>query len=426
MVANSNLRSASVARPQGEDVGRGPFIFLMIYLAVEYVRPQYFIPAIGVFRPGLVLGIGMALYWIKVWGPKAAFSDTMFRYYLFILVFVVLWVPFARNNFWAFQRAEALTTYFIGVTVPIALALRDTRRFHKFISYWIVIHVYLAIFGLTHAGRGPGSFLSDENDLALALGMCLPFPFLFSQLKKNTLWQRYLYIGAALIMILGIVWTNSRGGFIGLVCVTIYMLWLSKNRVRNLFILIILGLATIVVAPDSYIDEIQSISDTEDSTRNKRILHWRVGWTMFVDNPVLGVGPGNYAWNSSIYQRELDDYQPGDQMFGGRAAHSLYFTALPEFGLVGVVPYVIILFSMLGRLRRFERGELPASDGIPDEKSLMIARALRASLIGYLSAGAFISVLYYPQFWYTIGLVVALCGFQGAKQRKKPLASPTR
>ena len=92
---------------------------------------------------------------------------------------------------------------------------------------------------------------------------------------------------------------------------------------------------------------------------------------------------------------------------------------LPEFGLAATIPCILILFGMLGRLRRFERGELPSSEGIPDEKALMTARALRAALIGYMSAGAFISVLYYPQFWYTIGLVVALCGFSHPEKRKK-------
>ena len=416
--ADSRDSTGHVSISQTVDIGKGPFILLIVYLSFEFIRPQYYFPAIGVIRPGLLLGVAMALCWLKVWGPKSVYHDPLLRYYLFILVFALIWVPLANNNFWAFQRFEALLTYFLGATIPLSLVLRDRRRRHRFVTFWIAVHVYLAVFGMTHAGRGPGSFLSDENDLALALCMSLPYPFLFSQLKSNKLLHRVLYIGAALIMILGVIWTNSRGGFVGLICVMIYMLWLSKHRIRNLLVVLVLSISAIVVAPDSYIEQVRSISDPEDSTRSARILFWQVGWEMFLDNPIFGVGPGNYPWHSGYYQKELDTYVPGEKIFAGRAAHSLYFTVIPEFGLVGTIPCVLVLLGMLGRLRRFERRcEIDDSDGT-SERDLMMAKSIRASIVGFLSTGAFISVLYYPHFWYSIGLVIALCEFRPRPKKR--------
>jgi len=176
------------------------------------------------------------------------------------------------------------------------------------------------------------------------------------------------------------------------------------------------------VAPDSYIDEIVSISDTENDTRNTRILHWRVSWAMFMDNPILGVGPGNYPWRSEYYQMELDTYVPGDRIMASRSAHSLYFTLLPEFGLAGTIPFVLILVGMFRRLTRFQNGGSSVSGKHPVEKDLMLAKSIRASLIGYLCAGAFISVLYYPQFWYSIGLVIGLCGHSLARAKENRIA----
>ena len=405
----NSLKENQLSQGQIVDVSKG---LIIIYLILEYIRPQYFVPALGIIRPSLILGVLIAIVWISRHGSKISLQDELLRYYAFILVFVWLWVPFATNNYHAFNASLNLTVFFVAVTVPLGLILQDRTRRHKFVKFWIGLHVYLALFALTHAGRGPGSFLGDENDVALALCMGLPYPFFFAQLKSNNGALRATYVVVTLVILLGAVWTNSRGGFIGLVSVGAYMLWLSKNRIRNFLVVVLLTVCVYFVTPDSYIAEIQSMSDTEDSTRGQRFHQWRLGWEMFLDNPILGVGGDQYPWRNDFYQMNLDTNVPAaDRLYGGRVAHSLYFTVLPEFGLVGTVPWLLILVGMLRRLKLFERGRLSRSDDALDEKDLMFAKALRASLIGYLSAGTFLSVHYYPHFWYAIGMVIGLCGF---------------
>jgi O-antigen ligase len=91
-------------------------------------------------------------------------------------------------------------------------------------------------------------------------------------------------------------------------------------------------------------------------------------------------------------------------------AHSLYFTLFPELGLVGG----FIFFSLLYRIwkdlavirrstpRRFKEAPNMAPTIMP------YAHALEASLMGFLVSSIFISTLYYPNFWVTMGFVVAL------------------
>ena len=66
---------------------------------------------------------------------------------------------------------------------------------------------------------------------------------------------------------------------------------------------------------------------------------------LFFDNPVMGVGQGNYPWHVGEIEEEMG-VQWQTRSLSGRAAHSLYFTLLPELGLIGTLIYfLIVVFS---------------------------------------------------------------------------------
>jgi hypothetical protein len=75
---------------------------------------------------------------------------------------------------------------------------------------------------------GPGGFIADNNDFALALNMSLPFFLYLAQQSKRRFVKLALYFVFALSVI-AIVLTYSRGGFIGLGMV-MFMIWLRSKR----------------------------------------------------------------------------------------------------------------------------------------------------------------------------------------------------
>ena len=167
-----------------------------------------------------------------------------------------------------------------------------------------------------------------------------------------------------------------------------------------------LGAAALVfwaLIPQEYKGEIQSISDTEDNTRLDRIYSWTRGWEMFVDNPVFGVGVGNYPWRVAEYEILSGSNYGQRKMLGGRAAHSLYFTLLPETGSAGTLVVLGLLVGFFKNVRR-----RPEFQDIPESREWHFLdgarRAIQVSMVGFLVTAIFISVLYYPQMWYLIGL----------------------
>lgn len=391
-------------------VGTGMFVALLAYAVVEFVRPQnVFNINASWFRPALMLSVVLFVYWIRTWGLKAIVGDRILLCICFICAMSVLWVPFATNNTAALRAAIAHATNLTVIVVPLGLFLVSAKRRSQFFNFWMLVQLYLAMFVIV-GGRGPGGILQDENDMAFTLCMSLPFSYLLAQQHGISPSRKVALYVLTLVILLAIVLTHSRGGFVGLASVTLYLIYLSRNRIRNFFICLVLGLVALQFTPDSYFERVSTITDMEDTSINERLTAWRIGWAMLVDNPLFGVGPRNYPWNAFTYQRQLPDFERGGRGLGGRAAHSVWFTVFPEYGLVGGGAFVLMLVTMMRRLGRCERLLEPAvkAGDTEAEGDLLLARALKASMIGFLTSGTFISVFYYPQIWYTAGFVIAL------------------
>jgi len=252
--------------------------------------------------------------------------------------------------------------------------------------------------------------LSDENDLALAIVMAIPYAYFMSQSSRNKLWVKLMYLATVGILLLGVVITESRGGFLGLVACVGMILMLTGHKVRNFMVVVVVGLAVLAFVPSSYYREVESIGDTTDSTRLDRIYMWERAVEMYVDNPIVGVGAGNFPWRIYEYQLKTPDFDPErTRARGGRWAHSLYFTLIAELGTIGALLYVGMIWIMVRKLLRMikAKSDDPAAQPLLDDCSLL-AKAMIVSLVGYLISGAFISVLFYPHFWYLAGFVIAL------------------
>src|SRR5699024_4569475 len=106
------------------------------------------------------------------------------------------------------------------------------RRLVAFFNCWIVIHILLALWAITHEGRGTGSFLEDENDLSLALNMAIPYAYYLLQRPGQPALRRMLYMAAVVTLAAGVVMSESRGGFLGLVAVALGIIFFSRHRLR--------------------------------------------------------------------------------------------------------------------------------------------------------------------------------------------------
>jgi O-antigen ligase len=223
-----------------------------------------------------------------------------------------------------------------------------------------------------------------------------------------------LVAGAACVLFASaVVVSFSRGGFVALAVTGLYCVWTGRHRVRNLLLGVLGALVFFLVIPSDYKTELGTISDTESGTADVRQFMWAAATNMWQDNPLLGVGAGNSSWRIGDYQPRddprFDKPQYTERNWTTQQVHSMYFQLLSELGIVGitvlgsiVVGQLLLLRNLRRRIARLRDLSPRAKDGIE-----LYAVALAGGMVAFLSAGAFLSVLYYPYPYYFSAMAVA-------------------
>jgi len=134
---------------------------------------------------------------------------------------------------------------------------------------------------------------------------------------------------------------------------------------------------------------------------------------MFLGNPILGVGQGNFPYVFRKYEIKAGYGEEGyhGRSVSGREAHSIYITMLSELGIIGTcifIGMIINTFSDLKtiRIRSFYQKKKVSAPIF--NSNYFLSLALEGSLVAFLVSGAFISVLYYPNLWVLMGFIVSL------------------
>jgi probable O-glycosylation ligase (exosortase A-associated) len=244
-----------------------------------------------------------------------------------------------------------------------------------------------------------GYFLGDGNDFALSVCITLPMAIYIYTNTHNKL-LKYFFGISSIFLTLSIIATQSRGGTLGLAAIIIYYFLESKKKLKNVFYIGICTIILLMVGSTIFFERMASIKNYKtDSTAQQRINAWKAGIRMAIDNPLFGIGPGGFG---SAYGR---DYRPKEfqSRRGGLKwlnAHSIYFQLLGETGLPGFLLLLILIFGNLKKNKLIIR-ELKNSDEIK-MKSLFIG--INASIIGFATAGAFLTAAYYPHLYVLVAI----------------------
>jgi len=292
----------------------------------------------------------------------------------------------------------------------VGLTLLNSRQHLQTLIWTIVISLGFygvkgGIFALLTGGAyriygPPESEVADNNAISFALVMILPLMYYLadSVAGKWSKWIKRGMYGAMICSSLAILASQSRGAFLALGAMTMFLWLKSEKRLKLGFFIAIAIPVLIGFMPDQWMERMYTIKTyEEDASSMGRINAWWMTFNLAIDNPVMGGGfliyePASFArWAPDPYDIH--------------AAHSIYFAALGEHGFVG-----LFLFLMLFLLA-WRTGRTVAQ--LTKGKSVLawagnLGRMLQVSMIGYAIGGAFLSVLYFDVFYYLIMCLVLL------------------
>lgn len=413
--------------------GRGGTAYALVLIVwVFYAfKPEWTIPGMKVAAPLQTLS-QLALLGLWLVSSRKNLKNPLTLYFFLFLLVLTLSTALARNNGIGRDTIRAMFFFFITYITTITFAGGEKKLFTLF-TIMILGNLYLALLAIKGGGLVRGaSIFSDQNDMALNMNMIWPLALFLGFGEKKRLWK-LLYFAAVGVLIAAVIISNSRGGLLGLVAVMLFAWWkLPVSKIKSTFLVCLIILSIAFLAPPSFWDKMKTMQTegVERGTSASRIYMWKVAFAEFLDNPFIGVGVNNYGvWLPDYVNTKVEfdrDAMSKDTTFYGRVCHSVYFTLLSETGAVGAALFLLMLFPLframgsekrlallLGRIagkNRAGRRELVAF-GHEVRKCRSLGLGLTGGLIGFLISGAFITVLYYPQFWLlcTLGVLLGDC-----------------
>lgn len=269
-------------------------------------------------------------------------------------------------------------------------------------------HIYGSVFEPRIAGP-----LGDPNFFAQVLLLLVPLA-LYVARNESSPPRKLLVYACGLLAVAACVLTFSRGAALALGVMSVLILFDFKTSPRAVALGLAVTVAGFVILPEDFTRRLETIKQLlpgseevfhPDSSFERRKLFTAVAWTMFLDHPATGVGPGNYTAHYGEYAdeigfaaREYDD--PSEP----RYAHNLALEVAAETGLLGLAMFSATIGTCFWYLRRahadFRR--------LGDRGSAGLAKGLEIALIGYMVSTLFLHGYFQRHLYLVLGLVAAL------------------
>ena len=396
------------------------FYGLILYTVIYYTQIAGRYPILAPFRVEFVVGtiLLIVIGW-KIFSKEIDLSENKINFYTIIFFTVCgITIPFAIVKSRAVEEYISLIKFF-SIYLMIISCINTERRLKIF------FYVYLAMISLlfvepfflslkgegfrynNHMMRlyGVTGFFEHPNQLGGITSANLPFFYFMAQYHKS-ISKKILFCLLIAVATYVIMLTQSRTAFMGVIFFVLLAFIQSKHKLLMFLAAICFCLVAWQFAPEQTKSRFLTLGKTAEVISssegtyvgNKELGSINSRWilitrstTMFLENPIVGVGIGCYP---SASGRRWGQWMP---------THNLYTQALSEIGLVGTISFMYVLLCVYKNIKETKEIAINNSD-----KSLInyINEALFMFLIIRLIIGFFGHDLYRNWWWIAAGLSV--------------------
>jgi O-antigen ligase len=274
------------------------------------------------------------------------------------------------------RLAELLTKYLVMFFL-IHRLIQDEKDVRAFLAVHVLGCSYVGWLILQAPGGegrldglgGPGIGEANALGMQLATGL-FPAAMLFATGKW---WVRVLVAIGGVLILNGLVQTESRGAFLALLVGGLVFLWFGPAQWRWRWVgLGLLGLVIMLPrVPDVFWARMQTITaaveapDQVDQSASTRLALVTAQWQMFTRYPLGSGHRGTVALSAKYLSEEhlAKDRRSADpSVKTGRASHNTYLTVLAEHGAPGVLLFGGLLLWLARAGLSLGRSEVVRSD----------------------------------------------------------------
>lgn len=396
------------------------FWALQFYVFLEYYRPQQIYEQLSFFPWSIVTLVIACGLFLSEGRQRGRLLPTDWMLAAFTIVVLASSVA-AVDSSLAFKNLDRYILW-VPLYVLVSRLATTEERVLLLIAGWLLWNAKMTLSGavswlmcgLCYRGWGivgtPGPF-NESSDFAIEMVIV----FSIGSWLTYGLWPRLSWIRRALLAaipaaaLLCVMGANTRGSLLGLAVALLTMVVSSERRWKMLGVGVVAALAVAVLLPEQSLSRFDTAG--QDDTSLQRLTYWRRGVELANENPVLGIGYGNWL---PVYKDRYSER--------GHLQHNILVQALSETGYTGLFTFlslVLAAFIVNARTRKVLRAQ--------QERARLLralTRGYDAALMGFLTAGMFLTVLFYPFFWVTLSFIAATHLAALTEQRRLSTGSP--
>jgi O-antigen ligase len=447
------LLAGGVALAASYGLFRSPELATLVFAFVLYTNMPvvgvqvHGVPTIVAAASSLLLVLPLANYLIR--RRERLFAD---RAFLLILVYFVAFIAaalFAKDMTIAFNEIgnfllEGLVLYYLLINVirelptlkrtiwtlllaggflgGLSLFQEMTRTYDNSYGGFAqknedldMDQVNFEEYGGSRRAGGP---FGKENRYAQIMVVIFPLALCMFYIAPSRK-LKFLALAAAGLILGGIVLTFSRGAFVTLAAMMVIIVFLRYVRpVQALGGAALLVLAIIVALPE-YVERVSTVGNLSnlasrgdgaieaDGSLRGRFAQNIAAIVVFLEHPILGVGPGQFA---KFYSKKYGNEVGTKRLISNRRAHNLYLEIAADMGIIGLTAFMMIplfIVRQLWQLRRRLRTIRP--------DLAHLATAILLGIFGYFGTATFLQLSYQRYYWFLIALAGAAIRILGVE-----------
>ncbi len=370
------------------------YAWTLAFLIVFFLRPGDWIPGLAIIPLAKITGLFAVVAFVLSAGGAFSRLPREMLYLILLFGWLCVTIPFAYWRGGSFEVVFFRFSKVVLITVVVAMVATTLTRLRKLLflqgaSVAVLSALAILVRRSVHGGRLVGVLNSQEsnpNEFAVSIAVAFPFCLAFLLQSRRALAKTAWTLGL-IIMGCAVMLTGSRAGLLEMAVTMGVCLWEFgiKGRRRGLVLSAGVAVLAILLLTAGRLTERwkATFDPSEDqatygSTELRRETLVQ-GLMVTATHPLFGVGPGNFTSLSGSW----------------REVHNIYVQLSCEGGILALALYLLMLrkaFQSLQITKQLARGQ-PAI--------LLLAQALRASLIGF-AVGAFFLTETYDLYCYLL------------------------
>ena len=323
-----------------------PVLAVSFLLSLLVIRPWEIYPdtAVLLYVPRAVALVAVASFglWAAARQERPLRTNTFLGLFLMYLGWICLASLFSDTPA---ASLDYIVTTFIPIGVVMFLVVNcfrepeDLRILRLVLLISISGTILTALWFTLLSGEAPAGerlrgigLWGNANDLAALITIAFPLA-IFSGARESAARRGFLpavgRLGACLIFLLGLWYSQSRGGFYAVGLATGAYVGLCRASLMTKALAACVGMVLVVLLLFGVSRERAEMESSSTARWNYAITAFR----MARSSPLFGVGVNNFP-------RLYESFTPGYEETGTRAAHSSWLLALAESGVIGLGLFV--------------------------------------------------------------------------------------